>query len=46
MGAEAAEVDGEPVELKIERLKKELFAEFDRGKELEAEVRKRLGGLR
>lgn len=45
VGTEEAEVDDEPVQEKIERLKKELFAEFERGHELEEEVRRRLGGL-
>ncbi|WP_460871082.1 class I SAM-dependent DNA methyltransferase [Nocardioides pakistanensis] len=45
VGSEEAEVDDEPVADKIERLTKELYAEFDRGRELEAEIRKRLGGL-
>ena len=31
---------------KIARLQKELLAEFDRGRELEAAVRERLAGLR
>ena len=45
VGAEEAEIDDEPIAEKIERLKKELFAEFDRGRELEDEVRNRLGEL-
>ena len=45
VGAEEAEADGEPIEEKIERLKKELFAEFDRGRDLEERVRGRLDGL-
>lgn len=45
VGSEAPETDDEPIEEKIERLKKELFAEFERGRELEDEVRRRLGGL-
>lgn len=45
VGAEAAEADDEPIEEKIERLKDDLLAEFDRGRELEAAVRDRLGGL-
>lgn len=45
VGAEEAELDDEPIEEKIERLKKELFAEFERGRELESEVRKRLGDI-
>ncbi|QNO38658.1 SAM-dependent DNA methyltransferase [Protaetiibacter sp. SSC-01] len=46
VGAEDAELDEEPIEEKIERLTSELFAEFERGRELEEEVRKRLGELR
>ena len=45
VGSEEAELDDEPIEEKIERLKKELFAEFERGHELETRVRDRLGGL-
>jgi len=45
VGAEEVEDDGEPVEMKIGRLMHELYAEFDRGRELEAEVRRRLGDL-
>lgn len=45
VGTEEAEEDDEPIGDKIERLTKELFAEFDRGRELEEETRVRLGGL-
>jgi type I restriction enzyme M protein len=45
VGAEEAEVDDEPIADKIGRLAKELFAEFERGRELEGIVRERLGGL-
>ena len=45
VGSEEAEVDDEPIDEKIERLKRELFAEFERGRELEDEVRSRLEGL-
>ena len=45
VGTEEAEVDDEPVDAKIRRLTAELFAEFDRGRELEDEVRKRLGSI-
>ena len=45
VGAEVAEVDDEPIQDKIDRLTRELYAEFDRGRELEAVVRDRLGGL-
>ncbi len=43
VGTEEAEADDEPIEEKIERLKKELFAEFEHGRELEDKVRKTLG---
>ncbi|MCW1248600.1 type I restriction-modification system subunit M [Acaricomes phytoseiuli] len=46
VGAAEAKVDDEPIDEKIERLTKELFAEFERGRELEHEVRRSLGGLR
>ena len=46
VGAEAAEVDDEPVSQKIERLERVLFTEFERGRNLEDEVRKRLKELR
>jgi len=42
VGAAEAESDGEPTEEKIERLTTELFAEFDRGRKLEDELRTRL----
>ncbi|MEZ7756258.1 class I SAM-dependent DNA methyltransferase [Microbacterium paraoxydans] len=45
VGAAAAEADDEPIDEKIERLTTELFAEFDHGRELEDEIRLRLGGL-
>lgn len=45
VGTEDIETDDEPVEEKISRLTKELYAEFDRGRELEAEVRQRLEEL-
>ncbi|MCT1711494.1 type I restriction-modification system subunit M [Dietzia cinnamea] len=45
VGAEDAEVDDEPINDKIERLTSELFDEFERGRELESEIRRRLGGL-
>ena len=45
VGAEAAEVDDEQIDDKILRLTTELFEEFDRGKVLEDEVRRRLGVL-
>lgn len=46
VGVEEREADDEPIDEKIERLTKELFAEFDRGRELEEEVRRRLEALR
>ena len=42
VGTEEAEVDDEPVAHKINRLTRELYSEFDRGRELEATIRKRL----
>lgn len=46
VGAEDIEVDGEPIEDKIARLTTELYAEFDRGGELEDAIRRRMEGLR
>lgn len=45
VGAAEAEIDDEPTKEKIERLTKELFAEFERGRDLECEIRRRLGVL-
>lgn len=45
VGAEDAVADDEPIADKIARLTKELYAEFDRGRELEATIRASLGGL-
>jgi type I restriction enzyme M protein len=45
VGAAEAEADDEPIDGKIARLTADLYAEFDRGRELEAEVRFRLGRL-
>lgn len=45
VGAAEAEVDDEPIDEKIERLTNELLAEFERGRELENEVRLRMGSL-
>jgi len=45
VGIEAAETDDEPIDEKIERLTAELFSEFERGRQLEGEIRKRLEGL-
>lgn len=44
VGTEEAEADGEPIDDKIARLTKDLYAEFDRGHEMEAAVRRVLGG--
>ena len=46
VGTEEAEEDDEPIADKIERLTSELLAEFERGHALEAEVRRRLTGLK
>ncbi|PCC26634.1 N-6 DNA methylase [Glutamicibacter sp. BW78] len=46
VGAEEAEIDDEPIDERIERLTCELFAEFENGRKLEDEVRRRLGELR
>ncbi len=45
VGATEAEDDGEPMEEKIERLTKELFAQFDESARLEAEVRHQIGRI-
>lgn len=45
VGAAEAEPDNEPIEEKIERLTRELFAEFERNRELEEIVRAKLEGL-
>lgn len=45
VGSEEAEVGDESGQEKVARLKKELLAEFDRGRELEDLVRQRLEGL-
>jgi type I restriction enzyme M protein len=45
VGAEDAGIDEEPIDKKIKRLTRDLYAEFDRGSELEQEVRSRLEGL-
>lgn len=45
VGAAEAEDDGELIEDKIERLTKELFAQFDESARLDAEVRHQLGRL-
>ena len=46
VGAADDEPDNEPADAKIARLTRELRTEFDRGRELEDEVRRRLGALR
>jgi type I restriction enzyme M protein len=45
VGNEEVEADDEPVRDKIERLTKELYAEFDRGHELEQTIRQRIGAI-
>lgn len=45
VGALVAEEDDEPIGEKVNRLTNELFAEFERGRELEEEVRRRLEAL-
>jgi type I restriction enzyme M protein len=45
VGAEEAEADDEPIDEKVERLKKELYAELDRGRDLEILIRTRLDQL-
>lgn len=45
VGAEEADADDEPIADRIERLTTELYAEFERGRELEAEIRRRLEDL-
>jgi type I restriction enzyme M protein len=45
VGAPEAEDDGEPIEEKVERLRKELLAAFDESARLEAVVREQLGRL-
>ncbi len=44
VGLPEAEEDDEPLDEKIARLKQELFAEFERGRALEDEIKQRLGG--
>jgi type I restriction enzyme M protein len=44
VGAEEAEADDEPIDDKIDRLTKELLAEFDEGARLEEILRSRLEG--
>jgi len=45
VGAAEAAIDDEPIDEKIERLMKDLLTEFERGRELEDEIRRRLGTL-
>ncbi|TQM63817.1 class I SAM-dependent DNA methyltransferase [Humibacillus xanthopallidus] len=45
VGAAEAEDDGEPIDEKIQRLTKELFAQFDESARLEAAVREQLGRI-
>ena len=45
-GAPEVEDDGEPIDAKIERLTKELFAQFDESARSEQVVREQLGRLR
>ena len=45
VGAADIQDDGEPIEDKIERLTKDLFAQFDESARLESLVRERLGGV-
>jgi type I restriction enzyme M protein len=45
VGTGETETDGEPIEVKVARLKAELFAEFEEGQRLEELVRARLEGL-
>lgn len=45
VGTAEAEADDEPIDEKIARLTKDLFAEFERGRELENEIRQRIEGL-
>lgn len=46
VGIAEAETDGEPIDEKIERLTRELFTEFERGRELEARIHALLGELK
>ena len=46
VGTEETEADDEPIDEKIARLTKELYAEFDRGRELEDEIRAGVERLR
>ncbi|WP_394553700.1 type I restriction-modification system subunit M [Agromyces sp. MMS24-JH15] len=46
VGTEEAEDDDEPIDVRIERLTNELFAEFDRGHALEGKVKAHLGAIK
>lgn len=45
VGITEVEVDSEPIDEKIERLTKELFTEFERGRELEEKIQRQLRRL-
>lgn len=45
VGAEEVEDDGEPFDEKMKRLTTELAQQFEKSKELEAEIKKNLGGI-
>lgn len=45
VGSEEIEADDEPIGQRVARLTQQLYAEFDRGRELEGQVRQRLEGL-
>lgn len=45
VGAEEAAANNEPIAETLSRLTNELYAEFDKGRDLELIIRKRLGGL-
>lgn len=46
VGTTESAIDNEPIDEKIERLTSELLEEFERGRKLETEVRRRLEGFR
>lgn len=46
VGTAEVEVDVEPIDEKIQRLKSELYAEFDRGQQLESAIRENLSKFR
>ncbi len=45
VGSEEVEADDEPIDQKVARLTQELYVEFERGRDLEDEIRRRLGAL-